>query len=95
MAVSELSQLVIILYEYLYNKGNRIEKSYNDLLDFHFRDMFSSRPELRLDNYDMLRLVEAHAQFSQFCEIQKEIYDILALYKKAAFGDPAESSPLT
>ena len=89
MSVSEITSLVIMLYEYLYNKGNRIEAAYLQELDNHYKHMFNARPERYISSPELLDLIESKARFDQFVEIQKDIYEILSLYKKSAFGDSA------
>lgn len=89
MAVNELRSFIIMLYEYLVSKGSRLEADYIELLDFHYRDMFASRPELKVSTYDLTKLIESKAKFDEFCEIQKELHEIISLYKSSAFGDKA------
>lgn len=87
MAVNELRSFIILIYEYLVSKGSRLEAEYIELLDYHYRDLFASRPELKVTTYDLTKLIESKARFDEFCEIQKELYDIISLYKKGAFSD--------
>lgn len=87
MSVSETRQLIILLYEYLYNEGNRTEAAYYNSFDKTYRDLFSSHPERRISNERFLECIERKAQFDKFCQVQKDIYDILSLYKDTAFSD--------
>ena len=93
MAVNELRALMIMLYEYLVSKGSRLERDYLDLFDSYYKLLLSSRPERRFSSADVLQLIETKSKFDEFCEIQKDIYQILSLYKNAGFGDSAENPP--
>ena len=88
MSVNPTTQLVLLLYEYLYNKGNQLEKSYIDELNSHYKDMFSHRPDLVVDSFDLLKLIETKAKFLMFMDIQKDMYELLKLYKPGTMNNP-------
>ena len=92
MSVNPLTQLVLILYEYLYSKGNRLEKNYIDLLDQHYRNMFSSRPEKLINETDMLEIIRKKTEFDSFMQIQKEMYDLLKEYRPGGMYNPNSDS---
>lgn len=87
MAVDNLKQLMIMIYEYVYNEGNRVERDYYETLDKHYQHMFSARPERYVTSADLVEIIERKAQFDRFCKTQQDIYKILSLYKNAAFSE--------
>lgn len=88
MSINPTTQLVLLLYEYLYNKGNRIEQDYLDMLDRHYATMFSHQPDRYVRSSELLELLEQKARFDHFVEIQSEIYDLLSLYKPGSVNNP-------
>lgn len=88
MSVNPTTQLVLLIYEYLYNKGNQLEKAYIDELNSHYKDMFNHRPDLVVDSFDLLKLIETRAKFLMFMDIQKDMYELLKLYKPGTMNNP-------
>lgn len=86
--INHTSQLLFLIYEYLYNKGNRIERDYFQALDAHFSNMFSHQPEKYVRDYDLLNLIIKKSQFEHFLEIQSEMYDLLSLYRPGSINNP-------
>lgn len=78
--MSELRDLILILYEYLYLTGNRLEDEYLRIIDQAYNTLFQHRAEKYIDSYEMLRLIETKARFEEFCKIQADIYKILSCY---------------
>ena len=70
-----------MLYEYLYLKGNRIEEEYLRLFDLVYKDLFNSRPDRFNEAFDLYKLIQGKSRFDTFCEIQKDIHDILSCYR--------------
>ena len=81
----ELRSLVFLLYEYLYNKGNRLESDYINRFDECYKILFSSRSHSFSDSFQFLELIQAKARFDSYCDIQKELYEILRIYKPDKF----------
>ena len=88
MSINPTSQLVILIFEYLYNRGNRIELEYQQMLDRHYRDMFQRQPERYITSAELIELVEKKAQFDEFCTLQRELYNLLELYRPGSIHNP-------
>lgn len=81
MAPDRLRQLVLFLYEYFYNNEVRFENEYLSMLNKHYIHMTARYPERYLQDLDMLELIQKKAHLEMFLTIQKDIYDILNLYR--------------
>ena len=79
MSVDPVKQVILMLYDYLYHKGNRIEKAYFDEVDRYYNQVNRYRHTF-INRDDMLRLIELETAFKTFTDIQKDIYDILRSY---------------
>lgn len=80
MSINPLSQLTVMIYEYLYHTGNTLEnelyKRYND----YTKSMMSRRPMRYISDSELLNLIIAKARFEQYCEIQADLYKVLKIY---------------
>lgn len=80
MSINPLTQLTIVLYEYLYNTGNKLEYEYRQRLEEYYRGLSRIRPDLYVDNNDLLNLIVSKSRFDEFCAIQSDIYRLLKTY---------------
>ena len=81
MGIDPVKQVIIMIYDYLYHKGLRIEKQYFDEIDRYYNQVYRNR-HILINREDMLRLIELETAFKTFSEVQKEIFDILRSYDK-------------
>lgn len=88
MSINPTTQVVLLIYEYLYSKGNRLEKRYLDLLDLHYKHMLHVRPERVLRDDDLIELIRCKSEFDLFMQIQREMYEILKEYRPGSVGNP-------
>lgn len=88
MSINPTTQLVILIYEYLYNRGCRMELEYHKALDYHYRDMFQRQPEKYITSEELVKLIEKRAQFEEFQIVQKELIKLLDLYKPGSVNNP-------
>lgn len=79
MGIDPVKQVILMLYDYLYHKGMRIEKEYFDEVDRYYTQVNRYRHRL-IDRDNMLRLIELETSFKTFTEVQKDIYEILSTY---------------
>ena len=88
MAVNPTTQLVYLIYEYLYNRGNRLERDLLVLVDNYYHDMFSRMPERNIHSDELLELIQTKARFDEFCNIQRDMYMLLKSYQPGGYNNP-------
>ena len=81
MAINSIDQLITIVYEYLYNHGNRIELEYRNLLDEHYRALFSRQPDKYIYSDELVKIIEMKSRVEEFNTIEKELFTLINFYK--------------
>ena len=87
MAINSTMQLLLLIYDYLYTHGNKVELTYRELLDKHYADMFRANPVKYIKSDELFELLQAKARFDEFTVIQKEMYQLLEFYKDSYKGE--------
>ena len=90
MSIDPVKQVNLMVYDYLYNKGLRIEKAYFDEVDRYYNQVNHFRYNL-INRDDMLRLIELETAFKTFTDIQKDLYEILRSYDSFVKSDDKSS----
>ena len=87
MSINSTMQLLLLIYDYLYTHGNKVELTYRELLDKHYADMFRSNPVKYIKSDELFELLQAKARFDEFNAIQKDMYQLLEFYKDSYKGE--------
>ena len=81
MAIDSKEQFITIVYEYLYNHGNRLELKYKNLLDDHYRALFSRLPEKYIYSDELLKIIEMKSRVEEYRTIEKELCQLIQFYR--------------
>lgn len=82
MSVDPLTQLIMFLYEYLNARSDRAEHEYKQQLDYYYRIMFLAQPQKKIDNYDLVNLIEKKVRYETILNLQIELYQVLDYYQR-------------
>lgn len=85
--INPVTQLKILMYEYLMFRLARMEQRYIDLLDKYYRDMYSCHPEKRITYDELFSLVVAKSQLDDFKIVQRDIIDLLDSFGCIGYDD--------
>ena len=88
MPINPTTQLVFQLYEYLYNRGCKLEMEYHQCLDKHYKDMFFRHPEKHVTTFELIELVEKKAQYEYFQTVQKDLMMLIDTYRPGSINNP-------
>ena len=88
MPINPTTQLVFLLYEYLYNRGCLLEKEYHQSLDTHYKNMFFRHPEKHVTTFELIELVEKKAQYEYFQTVQKDLMMLIESYRPGGINNP-------
>ena len=84
MLIDPVRQLTILLYEYFYFNGAKLEKEYIELLERHYNNMFQRFPERYTRDDELLWIIRKKVEFEEFVKIQSDIYKILKSFDNSA-----------
>lgn len=84
MPIDPVRQLTILLYEYFYFNGAKLEKEYIELLERHYNNMFQRFPERYTRDDELLEIIRKKVEFEEFVKIQSDIYKILKSFDNSA-----------
>lgn len=88
MSIDPTTQLVFLLYEYIYNRGCKLEMEYHQLIDNHYKNMFFRHPEKHVTTYELIELVEKKAQYEYFQTVQKDLMMLIDTYRPGSINNP-------
>ena len=81
MPIDPTKQLITLIYEYLYNRGCKLEAEYHQCLDTHYKNMFFRHPEKHITTFELIELVQKKAQYEYFQTVQRDLQLILKYYE--------------
>ena len=84
MSIDTTRQLVILIYEYFYFNGARLEKEYIEMLDRYYWSMFQRFPEKHINDYELLQIIKKKYEIEEFRKVQDDIYRLLKFYNTAS-----------
>lgn len=87
MPIDPVRQLTILLYEYFYFNGAKLEKEYIELLERHYNNMFQRFPERYIREEELLEVISKKIQFEQFLRVQTDIYQLLKTFDSSNTDD--------
>ena len=78
--INPVSQLKVLLYEYLMFESHRRHERYYQRLDDFYRRLHFSKPEKAFLNEDFLELIELYVSYATFEEISKDLYNLIRTF---------------